>query len=63
MKCCENCKNAVYDSVPYGSTSADYLSGCRYEDEVTEDEAENNVECHKWEEEESTSVFTADNEL
>ena len=50
-KCCENCKHAVYDSVPYGSTNADYLSGCECEDDVTEDELENNVECHKWESE------------
>ena len=49
-KCCENCKHAIYDSVPYGSTSADYLSGCECEDEVTEEEYSNETECHKWEE-------------
>lgn len=48
MKRCDNCANAIYDSVPYGSTSADYLSGCKREDEVTEEEAENKVECHCW---------------
>ena len=53
MKCCETCKNAIYDSVPYGSTSADYLSGCKCEDEVTEDEFDNKVECHKWEDEDA----------
>ena len=46
IKCCENCKWAIYDSVPYGSTSVDYLSGCKKEDEVTEEEEE----CHCWEE-------------
>lgn len=50
MKCCENCKNAIYDSVPYGSTSTEYLSGCQCEDEVTEEEINNETECHKWEE-------------
>ena len=49
-KCCENCRFAIYDSVPYGSTSTDYLSGCQKEDLVTEDEAENIVECSQWEE-------------
>ena len=49
MKCCESCKYAIYDSVPYGSTSAEYLSGCQKEDEVTEEEYENTVECSKWE--------------
>lgn len=47
-KCCENCANAIYDSVPYGSTSTDYLSGCKCEDEVCPAEAENEIECHKW---------------
>ena len=51
MKCCETCKNAIYDSVPYGSTSADYLSGCKCEDEVTEEELANEIEGHKWAEE------------
>lgn len=50
IKCCENCKYAIYDSVPYGSTSANYLSGCQKEDEVSEQEAENEVECHCWKE-------------
>lgn len=49
-KCCENCKFAIYDSAPYGSTSASFLSGCEKEDFVTEDEYENNVECSQWEE-------------
>ena len=49
-KCCENCKWAIYDSVPYGSTSADYLSGCKKEDEVTEEEFENVAECHCYKE-------------
>lgn len=35
MKCCENCRFAIYDSVPYGSTSADMLSGCEKEDYMT----------------------------
>ena len=48
MKRCENCKYAIYDSVPYGSTNADYLSGCECEDEVTEEEYANEVECSKW---------------
>lgn len=46
IKCCENCRWAIYDSVPYGSTSVDYLSGCEKEDEITEEE----LECHCWEE-------------
>ena len=37
---CENCVNAVYDSAPYGSTSAEYLSGCEYEDKLTDEQAE-----------------------
>lgn len=51
IKGCENCKYAIYDSVPYGSTNAEYLSGCAKEDEVTEEEYSNEVECSKWEEE------------
>lgn len=49
LKCCENCIYAMYDSVPYGSTSASYLSGCKKEDEVSESELENEVDCHCWE--------------
>ena len=49
IKCCENCIYAMYDSVPYGSTSASYLSGCKKEDEVSESELENEVDCHCWE--------------
>lgn len=49
IKCCENCRWAIYDSVPYGATSVDYLSGCEKEDEVTEEELENKVECHCYE--------------
>lgn len=48
MKRCDNCANAIYDSVPYGSTSAEYLSGCKCEDEITEEEMENETECHCW---------------
>lgn len=48
IKCCENCRNAQYDSVPYGSTNVDYLSGCQKEDEVTEEEYAGEVECSKW---------------
>jgi len=48
MKCCETCANAIYDSVPYGSTNADYLSGCKCEDEVTDEEYENTIECSKY---------------
>lgn len=47
-KCCENCINAIYDSVPYGSTSANYLSGCKCEDEVFEEELEGIIECRCW---------------
>lgn len=46
IKCCENCRWAIYDLVPYGATSVDYLSGCEKEDEVTEEE----LECHCWKE-------------
>lgn len=49
-KCCENCKYAIYDSVPYGSTSASMLSGCKKEDEVTEEEFVNEIECSQREE-------------
>lgn len=48
-KCCSNCRWAEYDSVPYGSTNAVFLSGCKKEDSVTEEEFENEVECSQWE--------------
>ena len=49
MKCCENCANAIYDSVPYGSTSADYLSGCKCEDDIPEEVEESGGEdCPFW---------------
>ena len=49
MNCCENCIYALYDSVPYGSTDVDYLSGCKKEDEITEQEYEGAVECSRYE--------------
>lgn len=36
IKCCENCRNAVWDSVPWGMGSCSYLSGCKVEDELSE---------------------------
>ena len=50
-KCCENCANAIYDSVPYGSTNVEYLSGCQCESEIIEEELDGTIECHKWKEE------------
>ena len=38
MRCCETCKYAVYDSVPYGMGSCSYLSDCKRFDDMTEDE-------------------------
>lgn len=49
FKGCENCRNAIYDSVPYGMGNTEMLSGCKFEDEVTEEEMANNIECHKFE--------------
>lgn len=49
MNCCENCIYALYDSVPYGSTNANYLSGCKKEDEITEQEYEGAVKCSRYE--------------
>ena len=46
---CETCRFAIYDSVPYGSTYVNFLSGCKKEEEVTDDEMENNIPCSKWE--------------
>lgn len=40
MKNCYGCIYAIFDSVPYGSTSAEYLSGCKKEDEMGEEEGE-----------------------
>ena len=48
IKCCSNCRWAIYDSVPYGSTNALFLSGCEKEDFVTEEEFENETECSQW---------------
>lgn len=39
-KTCYDCKNACWDSVPYGSTTATMFGGCDKEDEMTEEEAE-----------------------
>lgn len=36
-KCCENCKFAIFDSVPYGMGSTSYFSGCKKEDDFTEE--------------------------
>lgn len=46
---CDLCKFAIYDSVPYGLGSVAYLSGCLKEEELTEEETENKVECSKFE--------------
>jgi len=46
MSLCENCVYAIFDSVPYGSTNANYLSGCELEDEVPEEVIEDeNADC------------------
>lgn len=34
-RCCECCRFAIIDSVPYGSTCANYVSGCKKEDYMT----------------------------
>lgn len=47
-----DCKNACWDSVPYGSTTATMFGGCDKEDEMTEEEAERfgeTEDCPFWE--------------
>ena len=46
-KTCETCRFAIFDSVPYGSTNADYLSGCQKDDEI-ENEIEDGAGCPFW---------------
>lgn len=51
-KTCYDCKNACWDSVPYGSTTATMFGGCDKEDEMTEEEAERfgeTEDCPFWE--------------
>lgn len=52
-KCCENCHNAIYDSVPYGIGSCSYLSGCKKEDKIDDAQYEamekGEIECPLWE--------------
>jgi hypothetical protein len=48
IKCCENCKFAMYDSAPYGMGSASYISGCAKEDDLPEDF--DDTKCEFWQE-------------
>lgn len=51
-KTCCDCKNACWDSVSYGSTTATMFGGCDKEDEMTEEEAERfgeTEDCPFWE--------------
>lgn len=51
-KTCYDCKNACWDSAPYGSTTATMFGGCDKEDEMTEEEAERfgeTEDCPFWE--------------
>lgn len=51
-KTCYDCKNACWDSVPYGSTTATMFGGCDKKDEMTEEEAERfgeTEDCPFWE--------------
>lgn len=52
VETCYDCKNACWDSVPYGSTTATMFGGCDKEDEMTEEEAERfgeTEDCPFWE--------------
>lgn len=40
MKNCYSCLYAIFDTVPYGSTSAEMLSGCKRDDDMGEEEYE-----------------------
>ena len=46
-KTCYDCKNACWDSVPYGSTTATMFGGCDKEDEMTESERRRDSEKQK----------------
>lgn len=51
-KTCYDCKNACWDSVPYGSTTATMFGGCDKAEEMTEEEAERfgeTEDCPFWE--------------
>lgn len=51
-KTCYDCKNAYWDSVPYGSTTATMFGGCDKAEEMTEEEADRfgeTEDCPFWE--------------
>lgn len=51
-KTCYDCKNAYWDSVPYGSTTATMYGGCDKAEEMTEEEADRfgeTEDCPFWE--------------
>lgn len=51
-KTCYGCKNACWDSVSYGSTTATMFGGCDKAEEMTEEEAERfgeTEDCPFWE--------------
>lgn len=35
---CNGCIHAIYDTYPYGSTTATELTGCKREDDISEEE-------------------------